>query len=95
MGSVDVLAPNYTIPQQISLTVHCEVYLHWIGQYYTNIPILQERIKSLTTHNELLANKNHELKENAQRQVKHLKRIVNIVIKNVDSVKAVINSEIS
>jgi len=82
------------IPQQITPTLHCEVCLHWIGKYYTNILILQEKIKSLTTHNELLANKKCELKENAQRQAKRVKRIGNIGIKNVDSVKAVINSEI-
>ena len=92
---VDVLAPNYTIPQQFSPTVHCEVCLHWIGKYYTDIPILQARIKALMTHNELLANENHELKENSQRQAKCLKRTGNIVIKNANSVKAMINSEIS
>jgi hypothetical protein len=47
-GSVDVLAPNYTLPRQIAPVVHCEVCLHWIGQYYKDIPILQERIKALT-----------------------------------------------
>jgi Tfp pilus assembly protein PilN len=75
--------------------VHCEVCLHWIGKYYTDIPILQARIKALTTHNELLAKENRELKENEQRQAKRLKKTGNIVIKNVDSVKAIINSEIS
>jgi hypothetical protein len=94
-GIVYVLAPIYTIPQHIAPTVHCEVCLHWIEQYYTDIRILKARIKSLTIHNELLANENHELKANAQRQAKLLKRTDNIVIKNVDSVKAVINSEIS
>jgi hypothetical protein len=68
--------------------------LQWIGQYYTKIPILQARIKSLMTLNELLANENHEIKANAQRPTKHLKRTGNIIIKNTDSVKAVINSEI-
>jgi hypothetical protein len=74
VGSMDVLAHNYTLPQKISPAVHCEVCLHWIGQYYTNIPILQAKIKSLTTLNESLANENRELKANAQRQAKHLKR---------------------
>jgi hypothetical protein len=95
VGSMDVLAHNYTLPQKISHVVHCKVCLHWIGQYYTDIPILQAKIKALTTLNESLENKNHELKANAQRQAKHLKRTGNIVIKNTDSVKAVINSEIS
>ena len=83
------------LPQKIALVVHYKMCLHWIGQYYTNIPILQANIKSLMTHNELLANENRELKANAQRQAKRLKRISNIFIKIADSVKAVINSEIS
>jgi hypothetical protein len=45
VGSSDVLPHNYTLPQLISPAAHCEVCLHWIGQYYTDIPILQERIK--------------------------------------------------
>jgi hypothetical protein len=46
------------------------------------------------SQNDSLENENHELKANAQRQVKRLKRTGNIIIKNVDSVKVVINSEI-
>jgi hypothetical protein len=46
------------------------------------------------TQNDSLINENRELKINAQRQGKHLKRTGNIIIKNVDTVKAVINSEI-
>jgi hypothetical protein len=94
VDSSDVLPHNYTFPQQIAPVVHCEVCLHWIGKYYTDIPILQARIKALTTLNESLANENRELKANAQRQAKRLKRTGNIIIKNADSVKAVINSEI-
>ena len=90
----DVLPHNYTFPQPISRVVYCEVRLHWIGQYYTNIPILQERIKALMAQNDSLENENRELNTNAQRQVKCLKRTDNIIIKNVDSVKAVINSKI-
>jgi hypothetical protein len=94
-GSVDVLTPNYMLHRQITPSVHCEVCLHWIERYYNDIPILQARIKSLTNHNELLIKENRELKENEQRQTKRLKKTGNIVIKNADSVKAVINSEIS
>jgi hypothetical protein len=94
VDSSGVLAHNYTLPQPITPVVHCEVCLHWIGQYYTDIPILQARIKALMAQNDSLANENRELKANAQRQVKRLKRTGNIIIKNADSVKAVINSEI-
>jgi hypothetical protein len=94
MDSSDVLAHNYSLPQPISPTAHCEDCLHWIGKYYTNIPFLQERIKALTNHDDSLANKNLELKAISQRQAKHLKRTGNIIIKNADSVMAVINYEI-
>ena len=94
VDSSGVLAHNYMLPQLIAPTVHCEVCLHWIGQYYIDIPILQARIKDLVAQNNSLANENRELKTNAQRQVKHLKRTGNIIIKNDDSVKAVINSKI-
>jgi hypothetical protein len=94
VDSSDVLQHNYSFPQQIAPFVPCEVFLQWIGQYNTYIPILQARIKALMTLNESLANKNRELKANTQRQTKHLTRIGNIIIKNTGSVKAVINSEI-
>jgi hypothetical protein len=74
--------------------VHCEVCFHWIEQYYKDIPILQERIKALTNHNELLIKENHDLNKNEQRQAKRLKKIGNIVIKNADNARAIINSEI-
>jgi cell division protein FtsB len=69
--------------------------LHWIEQYYKDIPILQARLKYLTNHNEFLIKENHDLKENEQRHAKHLKKIGNIVIMNAGSVKDIINFEIS
>ena len=94
MDSSVFLAHNYNLPQLISSAIHSEFCLHWIGQYYTDIPILQARIKSLMTLNESLENENRELKANSQRQAKHLKRTGNILIKNDDNVNVVINSEI-
>jgi hypothetical protein len=94
VDSGSVLTHNHAFPQPIAPVVHCEVCLHWIGQYYTDIPILQKKIKALMAQNDSLTNENCELKANAQRQAKHLKKTGNIIIKNVDSVKAVINSEI-
>ena len=44
--------------------------------------------------NRSLTIENHELKINAQRQGKRLKRTGNVIIKNVECVKAVINSEV-
>ena len=76
-------------------SLHCEVFLRWIGRYYINIPILQAQIKTLTNYNELLIKENRDLRENEQRQSKCLKKTCNIVIKNADSVNAIINSELS
>jgi hypothetical protein len=94
VDSGSVLTHSHVLPQLISPAIHFEVWLHWIGQYYTYILILQEKIKDLTAQNDSLTNENHGLKINAQRQGKHLKRTGNIMIKNGGSVKAVINSEI-
>jgi hypothetical protein len=58
-------------------------------------PFSKKGSKLSQTHNESLAKENHDLKENEQRQAKRLKKTGNIVIKNADSVKAIINSEIS
>jgi hypothetical protein len=73
-GNVDALTSNYMLHGQVTPSVHCEVFLHWIEQYYKDIPILQARIRSLTNHNELLIKENHDLKENEYRQAKHLKK---------------------
>jgi hypothetical protein len=81
MDSSGVLAHNHMLSQPITHVVHCEACLHWIGRYYIDIPILQARIKSLVAQNDSLENENHELKANAQRQVKRLKRTDNILIK--------------
>jgi regulator of replication initiation timing len=82
------------LPQPTVPAVHCEVCLHWIGQYYTDVPVLQEKIKTLMAQNDSLTIENRELKISAQRQGKRLKRTGNVIIKNVECVKAVINSEI-
>ena len=94
MDSGSVLTHSHVFPQPFSPVVHCEVCLHWIGLYYTDIPILQAKIKDLTNQNDSLTNEKCELKINAQRQGKRLKRTSNIMIKNANSVKVMINSEI-
>ena len=94
VDSGSVLTHIHALPQPFSPAVNCEVCLHWIGLYYTDIPVLREKIKALTTQNCSLTIENHELKINAQRQGKCLKRIGNIIIKNINSIEAVINSEI-
>jgi len=34
--------------------VQCDICFHWIERHYTDIPVLQPRIKSLIAHNDLL-----------------------------------------
>jgi hypothetical protein len=53
-GSIDTTLLDYTLHQQIISPVQCEVSLRWIERYYIDIPVLQDRIKTLTDHNELL-----------------------------------------
>jgi hypothetical protein len=93
-GSIDTTRLDCTLHQHIVSLVQCEVFLHWIERYYTDIPILQAQIKTLTTHNELLRKENIDLKENEERQAKHLKKTSNIVIRNTDILNAIINSEL-
>jgi hypothetical protein len=94
MDGGSVLTHSHVLPRTLAPAVNCEVCLHWIGLYYTDIPVLQEKIKALTAQNDSLTIENCELKISAQRQGKHLKRTGNVIIKNIDCVKAVINSEI-
>jgi hypothetical protein len=82
------ISPQPTVPDP-----RCEVCLLWIDKYYTDVPFLQAKIKTLTAQIDSLTSENHKLKFSAQRQGKCLKRTGNVIIKNVECVKAVINSE--
>jgi hypothetical protein len=75
--------------------VQCDDCFYWVEHYYTDIPILHARIKTLTSQNDLLKQENLDLKANAKRKTKRIKTSRNIVIKNETSVKAIINSELS
>ena len=44
-----VLTHNHMSPQSIVPDPRCEVCLFWIEKYYTDVPSLQARIKTLTT----------------------------------------------
>jgi regulator of replication initiation timing len=70
------------------------VCLFWIEKYYIDVPSLQAKIKAFTTQIDSLTTENHRLKLNAQKPGKRLKRTGNIIIKNVEYVKAVVNSEV-
>jgi hypothetical protein len=73
-GSIDATSLECTLHQQIVSPAHCEVYLRWIERYYIDIPVLQDEIKTLTNHNELLIKENRDFRTNEQRQAKRLKK---------------------
>jgi hypothetical protein len=75
--------------------VHCDSCLDWIERYYTDVPLLQARIKSLAAQNALLKQENLDLKTHTERENKRFKRDGNIIIKNTTSFKEIINSELS
>jgi hypothetical protein len=72
-GEDDTTMLDHTLYQQLVPSVQCDVCLHWIERYYTDIPILHAQIKTLTAQNELLRKENLDLRENAERHVKCLK----------------------
>jgi hypothetical protein len=93
-NSGSVLTHDHGYPQPTVPDPRCEVCLFWIEKYYTDVPSLQAKIKTLTTQIDSLTNENHRVKVSAHRQGKRLKRTGNVIIKNVECVKAVINSEV-
>jgi hypothetical protein len=93
-NSEDSLAHNRGYSQTTVTGLQCETCLFWIDKYYTDIPILQSQIKTLTDLVDPLTDENHRLKSIVQRQGKRLKTTGNIILKNVESVTAMINSEI-
>ena len=93
-GKIDTYLFDYALHRPAISPVQCDVYFHWIERYYTNIPTLQDRIKSLTAQNDFLRKENYDLKAHVERKSKRIKRLGNIVINNATSVKAIINSEL-
>jgi hypothetical protein len=73
---------------------NCDGCLDWVERYYTDVPLLQAQIKTLTAQNDQLKQENLDLKAHAEREKKRIKRSGNIVIKNTTIVKEIINSEL-
>jgi hypothetical protein len=90
----DIPAHNRGYCQTTITDSQCEICLFWIDNYYTGIPILQSQIKTLTIQVDSLMDENHRLKSIVQRQGKCLKTTGNIIVKNAESVTAVVNSDI-
>jgi hypothetical protein len=93
-NSGDVLAHDRGYSQTAITDSWCEFCLFWIDKYYTDIPILQSQIKTLTIHINSLTNENHRLNSTVQKQGKHSKMTGNIIVKNIESVTTIVNSEI-
>jgi hypothetical protein len=93
-NSGSILTHGHGYPQTTVPDPRCEVCLFWIDKYYKDIPSLQLQIKTLTTQIDSLMSENHGLKFSAQRQGKRMKRTGNVIIKNVECVTAVVNSEV-
>jgi hypothetical protein len=93
-GKVDTSMFDCMLHRPAIPLVQCDVCFHWIKWYYTDIPILQARIKMLIAQNESLRQENLDLNVHAERKAKRIKRAGNIVIKNATSVKAIVNSKL-
>jgi hypothetical protein len=65
VDSDSVLTHSQVLPQPFAPAVNCEVCLHWIGLYYTEILVLQEKIKDITAQNHSLRIENYDLTINA------------------------------
>jgi hypothetical protein len=66
----------------------CDV---WLEHYYTDVPLLQSKIKSLENQVTLLTRERDKLQANEKKQ----KTIGSIVFRNVESVTAFVNSKLS
>jgi hypothetical protein len=93
-NSEDSLAHNRGYSQMAVIGLQCKTCLFWIDNYYMDIPILQSHIKTLTDLDDPLIDENCRLKSSIQKQGKRPKTTRNIILKNVESVTTMINSEI-
>ena len=73
----------------------CEICLSWIDRYYTDIPILQSRVKALKDQIDVLTSENHRLESVIQGKEKFIKTTGNVVFKNVEAVIAIVNSKVA
>jgi hypothetical protein len=93
-SKVDTSMFEFALHRPAIPLVQCDVFFHWIEWYYTDIPILQAQIKTLTAQNKSLRQENIDLKVHAEGKAKCIKRLGNIVIKNATNIKAIVNSEL-
>jgi hypothetical protein len=78
-----------------SLQSQCDECRSWIDRYYTDVPLLQSRLKSLRDQVDRLTNENNRLESIIQGKEKRLKTTGCVIFKNVEAATAIINSKIS
>jgi hypothetical protein len=88
-----VLVHNHVCSHATAAQSKCEVRLSWIDRYYTNIPILQSRVKALKDQIDVLTRENHRLESVIQGKEKRIKTTGNVVFKNVEVATTIVNSK--
>ena len=53
-GKTDAPLVDYALHRSVISPVQCDGCFHWVERYYTDIPLLQARIKTLNPQNDLL-----------------------------------------
>jgi hypothetical protein len=69
----------------------CNECKSWLDRYYTDVPLLQSRFKSLEDRVNVLTKENDRLQANDKRQ----KTTGSVVFKNVEAANAIVNSKIA
>jgi hypothetical protein len=78
-----------------SLYPQCDVCRSWINMYYTDVPLLQSRLKSLRDQVDMLTNENNRVESIIQGKEKRLKTTGHVSFKNVEATTTIVNSKIS
>jgi hypothetical protein len=78
-----------------SVQPRCNECRSWIDRYYTDVPLLQSRLKSLKYQVDLLTSENSRLQYITQAKEKHQKTTGSVIFKNVEATTAIVNSNIA
>ena len=71
----------------------CDVCRSWIDMYYTDVPLLQSRLKSLRDQVDMLTNESNRLESIIQGKEKRLKTTSRVIFKNIEAATAIVNSK--
>jgi len=78
-----------------SLQTQCDECWSWIDRYYTDVPLLQSRLKSLKDQVNSLTNENNRLQSITQAKEKRQKTTGSVIFKNVEETTTIVNSKIA